>query len=152
MGRTGTFITVDAMMQRLEEKDDLEIYNFVTQMRTKRTFMVQNLVCMQDYTLYNIIAGVQTYIRNLFQSEDMYTASFNNHYLIIMNTKANYSYSYLFTFPQEQYAFIHDALNDYLRCGNTAVAAHKLRAVTIDMQKEEPQTGCSGFEQQFKVM
>ena len=46
VGRTGTFIAVDAMMQRLKEKDDLDIYNFVTQMRTKRTFMVQNLVCM----------------------------------------------------------------------------------------------------------
>ena len=44
VGRTGTFIAVDAMMQRLKEKDDLNIYNFVTQMRTKRTFMVQNLV------------------------------------------------------------------------------------------------------------
>ena len=45
VGRTGTFIAVDAMMQRLKEKDDLNIYNFVTQMRTKRTFMVQNMVC-----------------------------------------------------------------------------------------------------------
>ena len=44
VGRTGTFIAVDAMMQRLKEKDDLNIYNFVTQMRTKRTFMVQNVV------------------------------------------------------------------------------------------------------------
>ena len=44
VGRTGTFIAVDAMMQRLKERDDLDIYNFVTQMRTKRTFMVQNLV------------------------------------------------------------------------------------------------------------
>lgn len=45
VGRTGTFIAIDAMMQRLHEKDDLDIYDFVTQMRTKRTFMVQNLVC-----------------------------------------------------------------------------------------------------------
>ena len=45
VGRTGTFIAVDAMMQRLKEKDDLDIYNFVTQMRNKRTFMVQNMVC-----------------------------------------------------------------------------------------------------------
>ena len=44
VGRTGTFIAVDAMMQRLKEKDDLDISNFVTQMRTKRTFMVQTLV------------------------------------------------------------------------------------------------------------
>ena len=52
VGRTGTFIAVDAMMQRLKEKDDLDIYNFVTQMRTKRTFMVQNLVCRQ--TLFGL--------------------------------------------------------------------------------------------------
>ena len=47
VGRTGTFIAIDAMMQRLKEKDDLDIYNFVTQMRTKRTYMVQNLVRRQ---------------------------------------------------------------------------------------------------------
>ena len=44
VGRTGTFIAIDAMMQRLKEKNDFNIYNFVTQMRNKRTFMVQNLV------------------------------------------------------------------------------------------------------------
>ena len=46
VSRTGTFIAVDAMMQRLKEKDDFNIYNFVTRMRTKRSFMVQNMVCM----------------------------------------------------------------------------------------------------------
>ena len=44
VGRTGTFIAIDTMMQRLEEKDDLNIYEFVTYMRTRRTFMVQNQV------------------------------------------------------------------------------------------------------------
>ena len=44
VGRTGTFITIDAMIQRLKERDDLNIYEFVTEMRSKRTFMVQNLV------------------------------------------------------------------------------------------------------------
>ena len=47
VGRTGSFIAIDAMMQRLKEKDDLDIYDFVTQMRTKRTYMVQNLVGRQ---------------------------------------------------------------------------------------------------------
>ena len=47
VGRTGSFIATDAMMQRLKERDDLDIYNFVTQMRTKRTYMVQNLVRRQ---------------------------------------------------------------------------------------------------------
>ena len=46
VGRTDTFIAVDAMMQRLKEKDDLDIYNIVSQIKTKRTFMVQNMVYM----------------------------------------------------------------------------------------------------------
>ena len=44
VGRTGTFITIDAMIQRLKERDDLNIYEFVTEMRLKRTFMVQTKV------------------------------------------------------------------------------------------------------------
>ena len=44
VGRTGTFITIDAMMERLKEKDDLNIYQFVTEMRSRRTFMVQTMV------------------------------------------------------------------------------------------------------------
>ena len=44
VGRTGTFITIDAMMERLNAKDDLNIYQFVTEMRSRRTFMVQTMV------------------------------------------------------------------------------------------------------------
>ena len=50
VGRTGTFITIDAMMERLKEKDDLNIYQFVTEMRSRRTFMVQTMV-----SVYKII-------------------------------------------------------------------------------------------------
>ena len=46
VGRTGTYIAIDAMLQRLQERDDLNVHDFVVQMRTKRTLMVQNLVCM----------------------------------------------------------------------------------------------------------
>ena len=53
VGRTGTFITIDAMIQRLKERDDLNIYEFVTEMRSKRTYMVQNLVSL---------GGIHTYI------------------------------------------------------------------------------------------
>ena len=44
VGRTGTFITLDAMMERLKEKDDLNIFEFVSEMRTRRKQMVQTLV------------------------------------------------------------------------------------------------------------
>ena len=41
VGRTGTFITLDVMMKRLKERGDLNIFDFVTEMRTRRTQMVQ---------------------------------------------------------------------------------------------------------------
>ena len=44
VGRTGTFITIDAMLQRLKKRDDLNIFVFITEMRSKRTFMVQSQV------------------------------------------------------------------------------------------------------------
>ena len=44
VGRTGTFITLDAMMERLKERDDLNIFEFVTEMRTRRTKMIQTPV------------------------------------------------------------------------------------------------------------
>ena len=44
VGRTGTFITIDAMMERLKKKGDINIFEFVSEMRTKRMKMVQTLV------------------------------------------------------------------------------------------------------------
>ena len=52
VGRTGTFITIDAMLERLQEKDNLNIYQFVTAMRTRRTFMVQTMVSECMYMKY----------------------------------------------------------------------------------------------------
>ena len=36
------------MMERLKEKDDVNIYEFVTEMRSRRTFMVQTMVSGYD--------------------------------------------------------------------------------------------------------
>ena len=44
VGRTGTFITLDTMLERLKERDDINIFGFITEMRTQRTQMVQALV------------------------------------------------------------------------------------------------------------
>ena len=44
---------------------------------------------------------------------------------------------------------IHDALNDYITCGDTSVVAYQLRMAICDLDKEED--GQSGFERQFKV-
>ena len=44
---------------------------------------------------------------------------------------------------------IHDALNDYITCGDTSVVAYQLRMAIRNVDKEED--GQSGFEQQFEV-
>ncbi|XP_065185273.1 receptor-type tyrosine-protein phosphatase S-like isoform X2 [Sycon ciliatum] len=41
IGRTGTFIAIDAMLKRAEELDTLDVYGYCTIMRAQRNFMVQ---------------------------------------------------------------------------------------------------------------
>ena len=54
VGRTGTFITLDAMMERLKERDDLNIFEFVNEMRTRRKQMVQTVVSLLSF-LYQLL-------------------------------------------------------------------------------------------------
>ena len=51
---------------------------------------------------------------------------------------------------QDQYAFIHDALSDYITCGDTSVIAHELQFVIGDMEKKD-EAGQSGFVKEFEV-
>ena len=44
VGRTGTFIVLDTMLQRIRAEGDLNIYEFVTQLRTRRNLMMQSRV------------------------------------------------------------------------------------------------------------
>ena len=44
VGRTGTFITLDTMMERLKGMDEINIFEFVNEMRTRRMYMVQTVV------------------------------------------------------------------------------------------------------------
>ena len=54
VGRTGTFITFDAMMERLKERDDLNIIEFVNEMRTRRMCMVQTVVSVPVHMQPNV--------------------------------------------------------------------------------------------------
>ena len=44
VGRTGTFIVLDSMMEKLKSEDTLNIYDFVKKLREQRVLMVQSLV------------------------------------------------------------------------------------------------------------
>ena len=53
VGRTGTFIVLDTMLERMEQEDTLNIYDFVKELREQRVLMVQTLV----RALHEIING-----------------------------------------------------------------------------------------------
>jgi protein tyrosine phosphatase len=45
VGRTGTYIAIDAMIDKINREKKVDIYNFVLQMRRERHLMVQTVVC-----------------------------------------------------------------------------------------------------------
>ena len=44
VGRTGTYVTLDSMLERIKETDNINVYEFVRNMRAKRVLMVQTQV------------------------------------------------------------------------------------------------------------
>ena len=50
VGRTGTFILLDSMLERMKKEDTVNVYGFLFNMRTKRTMMVQSQVSYHLYT------------------------------------------------------------------------------------------------------
>ena len=44
VGRTGTYITLDSMLERMKQASNLNVYEFVRNMRAKRVLMVQTQV------------------------------------------------------------------------------------------------------------
>ena len=46
VGRSGTYITIQSMMEMIEAEGKVDIFNFVLGMRHQRNFMVQTEVCI----------------------------------------------------------------------------------------------------------
>ena len=46
VGRTGAFIVLDSMLQRMKVEENLNIYEFFKQLRAQRVLMVQTQVCI----------------------------------------------------------------------------------------------------------
>ena len=47
--------------------------------------------------------------------------------------------------------FIHDAILEYLTCGDTQINAADLRTAIADLNKQDELSGITGFQNQFAV-
>ena len=54
-------------------------------------------------------------------------------------------------FPQAQYTFIHDALEELITCGDTSFNVQSMRVKVNRMGKVNPETELTGFQEQFQV-
>ena len=52
VGRTGTFIMLDIMMDRLKQEDSINVYEVLRQLRSKRMYMVQTQVSIFRMYMY----------------------------------------------------------------------------------------------------
>ncbi|XP_047241240.1 receptor-type tyrosine-protein phosphatase S-like isoform X21 [Girardinichthys multiradiatus] len=93
VGRTGCFIVIDAMLERIKHEKTADIYGHVTLMRAQRNYMVQT---------------------------------------------------------EDQYVFIHDALQEAVNCGTTEVPARNLYAYIQKLTQIEGGENVTGMELEFK--
>ena len=69
VGRTGTFITLDMMMQQMKAEGTLSVHQCVRNLRTQRMRMVQTLVCapkLKGYTYVHVQWSVIHYIASVY--------------------------------------------------------------------------------------
>ncbi|XP_036813956.1 receptor-type tyrosine-protein phosphatase delta isoform X37 [Oncorhynchus mykiss] len=93
VGRTGCFIVIDAMLERIKHEKTVDIYGHVTLMRAQRNYMVQT---------------------------------------------------------EDQYVFIHDALQEAVTCGTTEVPARNLYTYIQKLTGIEGGENVTGMELEFK--
>jgi len=78
VGRTGTFIVIDSMLERIKHVDTVDIYGYVTCLRAQRNYMVQTedqYVFIHDAVLEAVTSGnteilarnLSTHVRQLLE-------------------------------------------------------------------------------------
>ena len=69
VGRTGTYIAIDAMIEKIKQEGKIDVYQFVGQMRRERHLMVQTVVWISfDYSSKNNLS----FRNNMSSSIELY--------------------------------------------------------------------------------
>jgi len=70
VGRTGAFIVIDAMLERIKHEKTVDIYGHVTCLRAQRNYMVQTedqYIFIHDALLEAVLSGnTEIHARNLY--------------------------------------------------------------------------------------
>ena len=76
VGRTGTFIALDILLEQAEDRGFVDIFQCVKSLRTQRVFMVQTQVCTTTYnpTFGNVWQKHRQTKTFLQKAQDMFTA------------------------------------------------------------------------------
>jgi hypothetical protein len=61
VGRTGTYIAIDGMIEKIKQERKIDIFHFVSQMRRERHLMVQTVVCkFEENKKFDLCVSVET--------------------------------------------------------------------------------------------
>ena len=121
VGRTGTFIVLDIMLQVLEAQAGINVYECILKLRAQRCSMVQTEV-----------------------------SDIHSHF-VDFNIIHLYYWCMYMSYVKAQYIFIHDALEELITCGKNEISVADLRIAMNRLSTAHPDTCISGFQQQFQV-
>ena len=135
VGRTGTLIVLDIVMQQMKVEGSLSVHQCLRRLRMQRMKMVQGEVSI-------IFMPLKKYYAKLL-------CSFGNYFSSLHFCKKELLFIYIHIL-QQQYEFIHCGLSELVVCGETEIAAANLR-ITINNLKKMTDEGVTGFQKQLQV-
>ena len=128
VGRTGTFIVIDAMLDMMIAERKVDVFGFVTRIRAQRCQMVQTDV--------SPMSAHSTSADNISQLNKVFIA------MIVLTSPS---------LPQMQYVFIFQAMLEHYLYGDTELEVTSLESHLAKLYTPSPGAGCSGLEAEFKV-